>query len=63
MALRSKYFTVYGGGQLGGGVCVTMGSLTCQELIKVGAAVIFFRSFITSFKQMKVIPLRINKHH
>lgn len=52
-----------GGAQLGGGVCVTMSSPTCQELIKVDAAIIIFRGFITSFKQMKVMPLRINKHH
>lgn len=62
MALMTKYFTVYGGAQLGG-VCVTMGSPTCQELIKMDAAIIILRDFITSFKQMKVIPLRINKHH
>lgn len=63
MALMTKYFTVYGGALLSRGVCRTMGSPTCRELIKMDAAIIILRDFITSFKQMKVIPLRINKHH
>lgn len=40
MVLMTKYFTVYGWAQLGEGVCVTMGSPTCQELIKMDAAII-----------------------
>lgn len=62
MALMTKYFTVYGGAQLGKGVCVTVGSPACQELNKMDAAIIVFKDFIMSFKQLKVIPLRINKH-
>lgn len=60
----TKYYCycLWGRAQLGEGVRVTMGSPACQELIKMDAAIILFRDFITSFKQMKVIPLRINKH-
>lgn len=60
MALMIKYGIAYGGYSRRG---VTMGSPTCQQLIRVDAPLIILRGFITSFKQMKVILLRINKHH
>lgn len=60
MALMAKYCIAYREHGWGG---VTICNPACQELINVDTPIIILRRFITSFKQMKVILLRINNHH